>query len=58
MKINYGLIVSDFDGTLIDDNQNVPPHVKEAIDEYVSAGGIFAVITGRMPCCILPQVRL
>ncbi len=57
MKINYGLIVSDFDGTLIDDNQNVPPHVKEAIDEYVSAGGIFAVITGRMPCCILPQVR-
>lgn len=57
MKINYGLIVSDFDGTLIDDNQKVLADVKAAIDEYVSAGGIFAVCTGRMLSSILPQVR-
>lgn len=57
MKINCGLIVSDFDGTLIDDNQRILPEVKEAIDEYVAAGGIFAVCTGRMPRSILPRVR-
>ena len=57
MKINYRLIVSDFDGTLIDDNQKILPEVKAAIDEYVAAGGIFAVCTGRMLSSILPQVR-
>ena len=57
MKINCGLIVSDFDGTLIDDNQRILPQVKKAIDDYVAAGGIFAVCTGRMPRSILPRVR-
>ncbi len=56
-KINYKLIVSDFDGTLIDDRQNVPERVKEAITEYVKSGGVFAVCTGRMLRSILPQVR-
>lgn len=57
MKINYKLIVSDFDGTLIDDNQRILPEVRDAINEYVDAGGIFAVCTGRMLNSILPQVR-
>lgn len=57
-KINYKLIVSDFDGTLIDDNQCVLPQVRAAIDEYVACGGIFAVCTGRMLRSILPQVRM
>lgn len=56
-KLNCGLIVSDFDGTLIDDNQTILPKVKQAIDEYVSNGGIFAVCTGRMLRSILPQVK-
>lgn len=56
-KINYKLIVSDFDGTLIDDNQQIPEKVKSAINEYVACGGVFAVCTGRMLCSILPRVR-
>lgn len=56
-KINYGLIVSDFDGTLIDDNQQILPNVRTAIENYIACGGIFAVCTGRMTCCILPRVR-
>lgn len=56
-KINYGLIVSDFDGTLIDDNQQIPQNVREAIEEYISCGGIFSVCTGRMLRSILPQAR-
>lgn len=55
--LNYKLIVSDFDGTLINDEQQILPSVKNAIDSYVAAGGIFAVCTGRMLCCILPRVR-
>ena len=56
-KLNCKLIVSDFDGTLIDDNQQIPPAVKSAINGYVENGGIFAVCTGRMLCSILPRVR-
>ncbi len=57
MKIKNRLIVSDFDGTLLTTKQTVPENVRAAIDEYVSAGGIFAVCTGRMLASILPQVR-
>lgn len=56
-KINCKLIVSDFDGTLIDDNQEIPQKVVDAINEYVTYGGIFAVCTGRMLSSILPRVR-
>ena len=56
-KLNYKLIVSDFDGTLLNDNNQVPEAVKSAIDKYVASGGIFAVCTGRMLRSILPRVR-
>ena len=56
-KLNCRLIVSDFDGTLINDRQEVPQKVREAINGYVENGGIFAVCTGRMLTSILPQVR-
>lgn len=56
-NLNYKLIVSDFDGTLIDGNQQVPSKVKAAIDEYIANGGVFAVCTGRILYCILPRVR-
>ncbi|MDE7082727.1 MAG: Cof-type HAD-IIB family hydrolase [Clostridia bacterium] len=56
-KLNYKLIVSDFDGTLIDDNQQILPDVRNAIKNYIACGGVFAVCTGRMTCCILPRVR-
>ncbi len=56
-ELNCKLIVSDFDGTLIDDNQKIPIEVSVAIEEYVACGGIFAVCTGRMLRSILPQVR-
>ena len=57
MKIKCGLIVSDFDGTLLTTRQTVPEDVRRSIDDYVAAGGIFAVCTGRMLASILPQGR-
>jgi hypothetical protein len=56
-ELNAKLIVSDFDGTLITGKQEVKKEVKEAIDEYIANGGIFAVVTGRMMASILPIVR-
>ncbi len=56
-KLNYKLIVSDFDGTLITDDQQILPEVRSAIKNYIDCGGIFAVCTGRMTCSILPRVR-
>ena len=55
--INYRMIVSDFDGTLTNDDHIIPDFVKSAINEYVACGGIFAVCTGRMLRSILPRVR-
>jgi len=56
-EINCGLIVSDFDGTLLNSEHRIPESVQKAINEYVSAGGIFAVCTGRMLKSILPRVK-
>ncbi len=56
-KINYPLIISDFDGTLANDNHEISAAVRSAISAYVESGGVFAVITGRMTSSILPQVR-
>ncbi|MDE5721359.1 MAG: Cof-type HAD-IIB family hydrolase [Clostridia bacterium] len=56
-KLNYELIVSDCDGTLLNDKNRIPENVQAAINEYVTAGGIFAVCTGRMLRSILPCVR-
>lgn len=56
-KINYRLIVSDFDGTLYRSDHTIAPATVAKIKEYVAAGGFFAVSTGRGIGAILPQVR-
>ncbi|MBE5746742.1 MAG: HAD family phosphatase [Clostridiales bacterium] len=56
-KINYPLIVSDFDGTLVKKDGTISEKNKKAIDEYVAAGGRFAISTGRMPAGILNRAR-
>ena len=56
-KINYGMIVSDFDGTLAKKDCTVAEETKQTINEYIENGGIFAISTGRMPTGILPYLR-
>ncbi|MGN0813309.1 MAG: Cof-type HAD-IIB family hydrolase [Candidatus Coproplasma sp.] len=56
-QLNYKLIISDFDGTLANYKNEVPPFVVEEVNNYVSCGGIFAVCTGRILPSILPRVR-
>ena len=54
-KINYPLIISDFDGTLVNADGSICQENKCAIRKYLSAGGIFALSTGRMPDGILSR---
>ena len=46
--IKYKVIVSDYDGTLVNDNKEITPKTLKAINDFVSRGGIFIVCTGRM----------
>ena len=56
-NLNCKLIVSDFDGTLANSDNGVTDEVKNAINNFVADGGIFAVCTGRILPSILPRVR-
>lgn len=56
-KINYGLIISDFDGTLVADNGEICQKNKIAIAQYIKDGGKFAISTGRVHYGILPRAR-
>ncbi len=55
--LKCSLIVSDFDGTLANSQNEVSEENIKAINGYISAGGIFAVCTGRILPSILPRVR-
>ena len=56
-KINYRLIVSDFDGTLVNDDGTISDENKKAISSYVADGGAFAISTGRLHYSILDRAR-
>lgn len=56
-RINYPLIVSDFDGTLVNSDGSISEKNKKAITEYVEAGGAFAISTGRLPAGILSRAK-
>ncbi len=56
-KLQYGLIVSDFDGTLIDDKGKIDGNTKEKIAQYRQKGGVFAISTGRLPKGVLSRAK-
>ncbi len=56
-QINYPLIVSDFDGTLVNADGTIDELNKSAIAKYIEAGGAFAISTGRLPAGIMPRIK-
>lgn len=57
MELPYGLIVSDFDGTLRRTSGGISDENLSVIKKYIQEGGVFALCTGRMPISILPYAR-
>ena len=56
-KINYPLIISDFDGTLVRKDGKVSDKSKAIIRQYIQDGGKFAISTGRMPEAIISRAK-
>ena len=56
-ELDYKLIVSDFDGALANEDGTISDRNKQAIADYMSAGGAFAISTGRMPDGILSRAK-
>ena len=44
---NRLLLISDLDGTLLDNRKNIPAKALEALERFTQAGGLFTVATGR-----------
>lgn len=60
-ELEYKLIVSDFDGTLLRTDDTVSARTKRAIADYKAMGGNFVICTGRMHRSIavrLPDAEL
>ena len=55
--MQYKMIVSDFDGTLRRSEGGISEGNTQAIRDYVAAGGVFALCTGRMISSILPYAK-
>ncbi|WP_019972614.1 Cof-type HAD-IIB family hydrolase [Mycobacterium sp. 141] len=51
-----GLIATDVDGTLLDEDEKVTPRTREAVQAAVAAGTRFVLATGRPPRWIRPVV--
>ncbi|MCV7067383.1 Cof-type HAD-IIB family hydrolase [Mycolicibacterium houstonense] len=51
-----GLIATDVDGTLLDDDEKVTPRTRAAVHAAVEAGATFVLATGRPPRWVAPVV--
>lgn len=49
MKASETILYSDLDGTLFNSNGVVTAENRRAIEDYIAAGGLFAIATGREP---------
>lgn len=56
-KFNGILLVSDLDGTLLNDYSKVPLVNIEAINYFVNNGGLFTIATGRNELTCLPFIK-
>lgn len=54
--MRYKIFLSDFDGTLVREDGTVSVGNRRAIETYRAAGGVFAVVTGRMFTSIRPRL--
>lgn len=56
-KLKFPMMISDFDGTLVNNDGTISHMNKNAIAKYRNDGGIFVISTGRMHYGILPRAK-
>ena len=49
MRADETILLSDLDGTLFRSSGDVSPENRRAVEDYIRAGGMFAIATGRDP---------
>ena len=47
MDFKNVIIMTDLDGTLLDDKKNISPRDMDSINEFCDKGGMFSIATGR-----------
>lgn len=52
----YKVVVSDIDGTLVDQNQQISEQNLKAIQQFQNEGGIFTIATGRVEQSVQPLI--
>jgi Cof subfamily protein (haloacid dehalogenase superfamily) len=57
LKLRYPVAVSDFDGTLLRNDNKISQHTRGVIKELVEAGGSFFIATGRMHRAIINRLE-
>ncbi|MBE6601651.1 MAG: HAD family phosphatase [Ruminococcaceae bacterium] len=57
-KFDGILIVSDLDGTLLDNHSQIPQKNRDAIAYFESEGGYFTYISGRVARCMAPIFKM
>lgn len=57
MNEKIKLIFCDMDGTLLDENSNLPPNFDEVIGEVLRRGAIFAPASGRQYSALVLQMK-
>ena len=56
-RMQYNVVVTDYDGTLAHDDNTVAESSVKVILEFINQGGTFMVSTGRGPTGILPALH-
>ncbi len=56
-RMQYNVVVSDYDGTLAHDDNTVAESSVKTILEFINRGGTFMISTGRGPTGILPALH-
>ena len=57
MSDKIKLIFCDMDGTLLDENSNLPPDFDEVVGEVIRRGAIFAPASGRQYSALVLQME-
>lgn len=55
--MKYKMVSTDFDDTLLRDDNTISPYTRKVIEKYISAGGVFMINTGRMVSSIVKRAK-